>query len=78
MPLEELEKQLLSLSPTDRLRIIQSVIHSLIPTVTSESAQDIENLNQDRSPNHPLRSLPLTIPPDFDEPMIELRDALEQ
>lgn len=78
MPLEELEKQLLSLSPTDRLRIIQSVIQSLIPTVTSESSQDTDNLNRDRSPNHPLRSLPLTIPPDFDEPMTELWDALEQ
>ncbi|MBD1858522.1 MULTISPECIES: hypothetical protein [Leptolyngbya] len=78
MPLEELEKQLLSLSPTDRLRIIQSVIQSLIPTVTSESSQDTDKPNRDRSPNHPLRSLPLTIPPDFDEPMTELWDALEQ
>lgn len=78
MPLEELEKQLLSLSPVDRLRIIQSVIQSLIPNVTNESSQDTENLNRDRSPNHPLRNLPLTIPPDFDEPMIKLWNVLEQ
>ncbi|MBE9011380.1 hypothetical protein IQ250_14300 [Pseudanabaenaceae cyanobacterium LEGE 13415] len=86
MPLEELEKQLLSLSPIDRLRIIQSVIQSLIPNITNELSQGAETLNcdangihsRDRSPNHPLRSLPLTISPDFDEPMTELWDALEQ
>jgi hypothetical protein len=26
----------------------------------------------DRSPNHPLRSFPLTLPSDFDEPMTDL------
>jgi hypothetical protein len=86
MPLEELEKQLLSLSPTDRLRIVQSVIQSLIPDSTTESSTTAENLDRDiigtdihdRSPNHPLRSLPLMIPPDFDEPMTDLWNALTQ
>jgi hypothetical protein len=32
----------------------------------------------DRSPNHPLRSLPIAIPADFDEPMLDLWEATEQ
>jgi hypothetical protein len=88
MTLQELEAQLLKLNPSDRLRIIQSVIQSLIPNPTSEPTQtaDSQDLTsdtafttlRDRSPDHPLRSIPLTLPPDFDEPMTDLWDALEQ
>jgi hypothetical protein len=35
-------------------------------------------LTCDRSPHHPLRSISITIPADFDEPMTDLWDALEQ
>lgn len=69
MPLEELEKQLLSLSPIDQLRIVQSVIQSLIPNSTLEPSQNAENLNHDRSLDHSLRNLPLTVPSDFDQPL---------
>jgi hypothetical protein len=87
MTLQELETQLLTLNPTDRLRIIQSVIQSLIPNPTSEPTQSADSQDltsdtafatlSDRSPHHPLRNIPITIPPDFDEPMTDLWDALE-
>ena len=32
----------------------------------------------DRSPNHPLRGIPIVIPADFDEPMTDLWEAIEQ
>lgn len=32
----------------------------------------------DRSPNHPLRGIPIAIPADFNEPMIELWEFVEQ
>jgi hypothetical protein len=81
MTLQELETQLLSLNTADRLRIVQSVIQSLIPIATSESPQNVDvpvDLTRDRSPHHPLRSIPITIPANFDEPMTDLWDALEQ
>jgi hypothetical protein len=37
----------------------------------------IEPSMGDRAPQHPLRSMPIDIPADFDEPMTELWDALE-
>jgi hypothetical protein len=37
----------------------------------------IEPGKGDRAPQHPLRSMPIDIPADFDEPMTELWDALE-
>ncbi|MCY7284929.1 MAG: hypothetical protein LH679_16200 [Cyanobacteria bacterium CAN_BIN43] len=80
MTLQELETQLLNLSPTDRVRIIQLVIQSLIPNSTSEPTQNSNSLDltRDRSPHHPLRNLPITVPSDFDEPMIDVWEALEQ
>jgi hypothetical protein len=33
--------------------------------------------NIDRTPQHPLRSMPIGIPADFDEPMTDLGEALE-
>jgi hypothetical protein len=35
-------------------------------------------LPTDRKPNHPLRSIPIAIPADFDEPMTDLWEAVEQ
>ena len=32
----------------------------------------------DRSPNHPLRGMPIVIPADFNEPMTDLWEAVEQ
>ena len=32
----------------------------------------------DRSPNHPLRRIPIVIPADFNEPMTELWESVEQ
>jgi hypothetical protein len=81
MTLQELETQLLNLNATDRLRLVQSVIQSLIPSATSEPPQDFDvpvDLTRDRSPHHPLRSIPITIPADFDEPMVDMWDALGQ
>jgi hypothetical protein len=34
--------------------------------------------NGDRSPNHPLRGIPIAIPADFNEPMTDLWEAVEQ
>ncbi len=34
--------------------------------------------NGDRSPNHPLRGMPIVIPADFNEPMTDLWEAVEQ
>lgn len=33
---------------------------------------------RDRSPDHPLRQIPIVIPADFDEPMTDLWEATEQ
>jgi hypothetical protein len=81
MTLQELETQLLNLNAIDRLRLVQSVIQSLIPNAASESLQTLDvpvELTCDRSPQHPLRSIPLTIPADFNEPMVDMWDALER
>ncbi|NES22143.1 MAG: hypothetical protein F6K41_25265 [Symploca sp. SIO3E6] len=85
---QELEQQLLSLDLAQRIRILQLLAQSLtLPSTTQLSqfpneldlSRDREALLQaDRSPQHPLRGIPITIPPDFDEPMPELWDALEQ
>ncbi|NEP58097.1 MAG: hypothetical protein F6K31_13905 [Symploca sp. SIO2G7] len=85
---QELEQQLLGLDLAQRIRILQLLAQSLTEPSTTQLSQspneldlnrDREALLQaDRSPQHPLRGIPITIPPDFDEPMPELWDALEQ
>ncbi|AFZ00410.1 hypothetical protein [Calothrix sp. PCC 6303] len=83
---QELEQQLLSLDLAERIRILQLLAQSLtVPSSQSSQTTDELDLISDnfvklrqRTPEHPLRKIPLTIPPDFDEPMPELWDALGQ
>lgn len=76
---QELEQQLLSLDLAERIRILQLLAQSLtLPSSQPTPSSDEIDLTRDRSPQHPLRKIPLTIPPDFDEPMPELWDALGQ
>jgi hypothetical protein len=76
---QELEQQLLSLDLAERIRILQLLAQSLtVPSSQPSQTTDEIDLMSDRSPQHPLRKIPLTIPPDFDEPMPELWDALGQ
>ncbi len=76
----ELEQQLLSLDLEERIRILQLLAQSLtVPRASQPSRSPDElDLTRDRSPQHPLRGIPITIPPDFDEPMPELWDAMDQ
>jgi hypothetical protein len=76
MSIQELEKQLLSLDPHERRRISQLLNLSLDPPMVVEL--ETFNRTDDRTPQHPLRSLPIDIPADFDEPMTDLWDALAQ
>jgi hypothetical protein len=79
MSSQELEQQLLSLDLAERIRILQLLAQSLtVPSSQPSRTTDEIDLTRDRSPQHPLRKIPMTIPPDFDEPMPELWDALEQ
>jgi hypothetical protein len=74
MSIQELEKQLLSLDVSERRRIAQLLNRSIdMPTIDQPKADQIV----DRSPQHPLRSMPIEIPADFDEPMTDLWDELE-
>jgi hypothetical protein len=76
---QELEHQLLSLDLAERIRILQLLAQSLtVPSLQPTPTPDEIDLTSDRSPQHPLRKISLTIPPDFDEPMPELWDALGQ
>ncbi|MEA5597883.1 hypothetical protein [Rivularia sp. UHCC 0363] len=84
---QELEQQLLSLNKAERIRILQLLAQSLtVPSSQASLTPDEIDLTRvavrfvarHRSPQHPLRKIPLTIPPDFDEPMPELWDALGQ
>jgi len=76
---QELEQQLLSLDLSERIRILQLLAQSLtVQSSQPSQTTDELDLTRDRSPQHPLRKIPLTIPPDFDEPMPELWDALGQ
>ncbi|NER21950.1 MAG: hypothetical protein F6J86_29505 [Symploca sp. SIO1B1] len=85
---QEIEQQLLALDLAQRIRILQLLAQSLTLPSASELSRfpnelldlscDEALLQTDRSPHHPLRGIPITIPPDFDEPMPELWDALEQ
>ena len=70
MTIQELENQLLSLNPAEKLRIIQLLTQNLnaISTTTQPPG--------DRQ--YPLRGMPITIALDFDEPMPDLWDALGQ
>ncbi len=72
--IQELEKQLLSLDLHERRRISQLLSLSLDAPVVGEPATF--NQTDDRTPQHPLRSMPIDIPADFDEPMTDLWDAL--
>lgn len=76
---QELEQQLLSLDLAERIRILQLLAQSLtVPSSQPSRTPDEFDLTCDRTPQHPLRKIPVTIPPDFDEPMPELWDALGQ
>jgi hypothetical protein len=66
MSVQELEKQLLSLDLNERRRVSQLLTLSLDMPATVELSQD------DRTPQHPLRCIPIDIPADFNEPMTEL------
>ncbi|MFN6460941.1 MAG: hypothetical protein RMZ41_003710 [Nostoc sp. DedVER02] len=80
MSIQELEQQLLSLDLAGRIRILQLLAQSLTVPSASQPSQSTDELDltRDRSPQHPLRKIPITIPPDFDEPMPELWDAMDQ
>ncbi|MBF2063667.1 MAG: hypothetical protein IGS39_04440 [Calothrix sp. C42_A2020_038] len=76
---QELEQQLLSLDLTERIRILQLLAQSLTSPLSQPTPTPDElDLSRDPNPQHSLRKIPLTIPSDFDEPMPELWDALEQ
>jgi len=85
---QELEQQVLGLDLDQRIRILQLLAQSLTVPSASEISRSPNKLDlshnreaqlqADLSPQHPLRGIPITIPPDFDEPMPELWDALEQ
>jgi hypothetical protein len=76
---QELEQQLLSLDLAEKIRILQLLAQSLtVPSSQPTLTPDELDLTRDRSPQHPLRKISLTIPPDFDEPMPELWDAMDQ
>ena len=79
MSIQTLEQQVLSLDLTERIRLLQLLAQSLTAPSTLQASQSTDELDltRDRSPQHPLRGMPITIPPDFDEPMPELWDALE-
>lgn len=80
MSIRELEQQILSLDLAERIRLLQLLAQSLIVPSTSQTSRspDELDLTRDRSPQHPLRGISITIPPDFNDPMPELWDALEQ
>jgi hypothetical protein len=74
MTIQELEQQLLSLDQSERRRIAQLLNLSLDkPSIEHSDGEKMF----DRTPNHPLRNMPIVIPADFDEPMTDLWDALE-
>ena len=55
----------------DLLQVIRSRKHTA--PIVGEASR-----NGDRSPNHPLRGIPIVVPADFNEPMIDLWEAVEQ
>jgi hypothetical protein len=74
MIMQELQQQVLRLSPSDRWQLVQWILSllkrdNLTQAVMSQSSEQKQ---------YPLRGLPLTIGEDFDEPMPELWDALGQ
>lgn len=76
---QELEQLLLNLDLAERIRILQLLAQSLTaPASQPSQSPEALDLMHDRSPQHPLRAIPITIPPDFDDPMPELWDALEK
>ncbi len=73
MSIQELEKQLLSLDQHERQRLSQLL--SLDVPVTVEPV--VGDQMGDRTPQHPLRGMPIDISANFDAPMPDLWDALE-
>jgi hypothetical protein len=71
MTVQEMEKQLLALTPTEKVKIIQMLVQSLVVTPASPPVEAVGN-------KYPLRGIPIEIPPDFDEPMPELWGELGQ
>jgi hypothetical protein len=67
MSIQELERQLLSLDLSERRRISQLLNLSLDGPAGGEPRDP--DRRDDRTPQHPLRSIPIHIPADFDEPM---------
>jgi hypothetical protein len=72
MTVQEIEKQLLALPPSEKVKIIQMLVQSLVVTPASPP------IELAASGKYPLRGIPIEIPPDFDEPMPELWGELGQ
>jgi hypothetical protein len=69
MTVQEIEKQLLALTPNEKVKIIQMLVQSLVVIPASPPVEATSN-------KYPLRGIPIEIPPDFDEPMPELWSEL--
>jgi hypothetical protein len=77
--LEWRENQVISMT------LKETVLHELETAdemLLEELLQIIRSRKQtppiDRTPNHPLRSIPIVVPADFNEPMTDFWQAVEQ
>ncbi|MBE9101170.1 hypothetical protein [Vacuolonema iberomarrocanum] len=74
MSWQGLQEQVLHLSVSDRLNLMNFILQSL----THELNQKPETSTETLSNVHSLRGLPIQIAHDFDEPLTELWEALKE
>lgn len=70
MSLQELQNQVLKLPTKEKWQLVQILLNAIQKDTTSPETT-LEK-------TYPLRGLPITISDDFDEPMPELWEALEE
>lgn len=74
MSWQGLQEQVLHLSVSDRLNLMNFILQSLTHELNPKPETSPETLSN----VHPLRGLPIQIASDFDEPLTEFWDALKE
>ena len=70
MTLQDLQHQALKLPTKDKWQLVQTLLNAIQKDTTSSETTPEKT--------YPLRGLPITISDDFDEPMPEMWEALEE
>jgi hypothetical protein len=69
MTLQDIQSQILKLPTQEKWQLVQTLLKAIQQDTTASTTSQ---------KTYPLRGLPITISPDFDDPMPELWEALAE